>query len=68
MTGRHSLRKDRVIARVNPLTYDRFYYMKRQAEKLFGGKMSNEEFLLLMLDAFDKVVIEEKRRRTVFLY
>jgi hypothetical protein len=42
--------------------------MKRQAEKLFGGKMSNEEFLQLMLDALDKVVVEEKRRRTVFIY
>jgi hypothetical protein len=57
-----------VIARVDPVTYERFYYMKRQAEKLFGGKMSNEEFLQLMLDALDKVVIEEKRRRTVFIY
>lgn len=57
-----------MIARVDPLTYDRFYYMKRQAEKLFGSKMSNEEFLQLMLDALDKVLIEEKRRRTVFLY
>jgi hypothetical protein len=56
-----------VIARVDPVTYERFYYMKRQAEKLFGG-MSNEEFLQLMLDAFDKVVIEEKRRRTIFIY
>lgn len=57
-----------MIARVDPVTYERFYYMKRQAEKLFGGKMSNGEFLQLMLDALDKVVIEEKRRRTVFIY
>jgi len=68
ITGRNSPRKDKIVIHVGRETYESFYYVKKQAEKLLRERMNNEEFLNLLMEALDRVILSEKRRRVVTSY
>ena len=66
--GRHSPSQSRVVIWVDPPLYRRFYELKAQVERFTYRRMSNDEYLTLMLDAVEGWVAEERRRRTATTY
>jgi len=61
--------KSRIVIRVEPALYERFYRVKMEARRHYREwSMMNRRFLELLLDALEEKMVEERLKKALRAY